>query len=312
MVDDIIETPNAKMTQRMPDASSSRYQSSIQSNALMSGPLELLRTAHPYLSWRSVVAGLFISFLCFAILMSLGMAVGGLALNRMVQTPGAQEGFPTGVAIWFIVTTLLSLFAGSYFAARIANFITARIGGAQGLVIASIFFSLFLWQIGLAVGWVGGGIARTVGAVGSSVDDVAQVMQNPQVSGLLDRLTGDLNLRSEPDVVVEGVIVRLVRGNENGAINYFARQANIPTEQARQRIGAVREDLQAAIQSTAVGATNMMTGAGWALFATMVIGAIAATMGGALGSRENLRHPISAEARDLIDERSIAGAAAGV
>ena len=99
---------------------------------------------HPFVSWRSIVAGLLVTLFTFATLMFLGMAVGGVALQGIVDQGSSARGFPIGAGIWLLLSTLLSLFAGSYFSGRVSSFLTSRSGAAQGLVIASLFFVLFL------------------------------------------------------------------------------------------------------------------------------------------------------------------------
>ncbi len=264
----------------------------------------------PYVSWRSVVAGLFITFLAFSILVTLGVAIGGLALDNMIEDRQGG-GLSMGVAIWFVISTLLALFAGGYFAARVSNFITPRVGGAQGLVIASIFFVAFLWQIGATLGWAGSTIGSALGAAGraagSQAGNIARLYDNPQVQVLIDRATANLNLRSEPEVVAQGVVGRLVAGNQEGAKNYLAYQAGITPAEADRRLGEIRAEFAATAEGVGRTAASVLAGAGWSLFGMMVLGSLAAAFGGGLGSRENLRHPISIEAREPYAARAPLG-----
>lgn len=94
-----------------------------------------LATSHPLISWRSVVAGLLIAFFTMIGLLGLGMGIGGISMSEETGIQGA--GMFTG--IWFTVSVLISLFLGSYFAARVSKFQYGRIGSAQGLVIAACF-----------------------------------------------------------------------------------------------------------------------------------------------------------------------------
>jgi len=249
----------------------------------------------PFISWRAVLAGIFVTLLTYATLMALGLAFGGLALNQVIENREGA-GLPTGAAIWFVLSTLISLFAGSYFAGRVSNFSAPRIGGAQGLVIAAVFFVLFLTQLGITLGWAGSSIAGAVGsagrAVGSQASNVARLMSNPKVQSLIDQAVGDLNLRSDPEVVAQGLATRLITGDPESAKNYLARQAGISPTEADRRINDIRTDFVAAAESTAKSAANVLMAAGWALFGMLLLGTLAACSGGALGSRENSRHPI--------------------
>ena len=124
----------------------------IDNRRVGSGFLESeLNTMHPLVSWRSVIAGLLVTLLTLSILVSLGMAFGGITMTD--DTSAQSAGIFTG--IWFLISSIIALFAGSYFAARISKFHLNRIGSAQGLVIASLFFGFMLWQTFSAIGWMG-------------------------------------------------------------------------------------------------------------------------------------------------------------
>jgi hypothetical protein len=113
-------------------------------------PLESeFSSLHPLVSWRSALAGLLVTYLCLGILSSLGLAFGGVTFSN-VGNVGANESSTASLAtaIWFLFAIIVSLFAGSYFAARISKFHTNIVGSAQGLVISSLFFAIFTWQIG--------------------------------------------------------------------------------------------------------------------------------------------------------------------
>jgi hypothetical protein len=253
---------------------------------------------HPLVSWRSVVAGLLVSLLCLAVLSSLGLAFGGISLMNN-DTTAARAGVATGV--WFLISALISLFAGSYFAARISKFHTNRIGSAQGVVIASLFFGLFLWQTMSAIGWAGRMAGSAVGGAANMVGQGAsQASQSPMVRNIVENAVGDLNLKSSPETVISGVASRLIQGDREGAKNYLARQAGITPAEADRRIAQVNTQIQNAMNQAAESGAKAMQGAGWSLFFTLVLGTAAAIGGGALGSRANLRKPLTREQVEAI------------
>jgi hypothetical protein len=258
---------------------------------------------HPLVSWRSVVAGLFVSFLTLAILLSLGIAFGGIGLDD--GTTAQNAGIFSGV--WFLVSSLIALFAGSYFAARISKFQNNRLGSAQGLVIASLFFGLFLWQTATALGWAGRAAGSAVSGASSAVGQgVSQLSGNQVVNNIVDDAIGDLNLRSEPSVVAQGVASRLISGNTEGAKNYLARQAGITPAEADQRIAALRSQVDQALVTAREQGAAALKALGWTLFATLLLGAAASVGGGALGSRANLRKPLTREQADAVEGYSAA------
>jgi hypothetical protein len=228
-----------------------------------------------------------------AMLIALGLGIGGLSIDE-TGTTASRAGIATGV--WFIISSLISVFAGSYFAARVSKFHTNRIGSAQGLVIASLFFGFFIWQSMAAIGWAG----RTVGsAIGGTASIVGSGMNaasdNTVVHNVVENAIGDLNLRSPPETVASGVISRLLRGDHDGAKNYLALQAGITPAEADRRISLLRGQVETATAQAREAASNAMKGAGWSLFLTLLLGTLAATTGGALGSRANLRKPLTRE-----------------
>lgn len=249
---------------------------------------------HPLVSWRSVIAGLLIAFLCMAILMSLGLAIGGVSLSNM-GTDASNAGRASG--IWFLIASLISVFAGSYYAARISKFHTHRIGSAQGLVITSLFFGLFMWQGISAIGWAGN---KMTGAVSGAASTMGQASDNPVVSGVVEDAIGDLNLKSSPQTVVSGVVTRLLRGDHEGAKNYLAMQAGVTPQEADRRIADLRGRVDTAMIQVRATAAKAMQGAGLMIFATLVLGCVAAIGGGALGSRANLRRPLTRDELEAV------------
>lgn len=247
---------------------------------------------YPLVSWRSVIAGFFVSFLCLAVLLSLGMAFGGITMDA---SGASLQGVGLYSGIWFVVSAVISLFAGSYFAARISQYHTNRIGSAQGLVIASLFFVFFLWQTFSAIGWVGRTATNAVGTTAQAVGTGAsQAAHSSTVNNIVQQALGDLNLRTDPQTVITGVATRLVQGDVEGAKTYLSAQTGISRAEANRRIDQLQAQVNQAMTQAQATAANALQGVGWSLFVTIVLGAAAAIGGGALGSRANVRKPLAA------------------
>jgi hypothetical protein len=255
-----------------------------------------IATMHPLISWRSVVAGTLVAFFSMIGLLGLGMAFGGIGLDA--DTSLSSAGIFTGV--WFLVSSLVSIFLGSYFAARVSKFQTGRIGSAQGLVIAALFLGFFLYQTIAAVGTIGSAAGSLVGNSASLIGQGAQqAAQSPAITSTVSNLTedalGDLNLRSDPQTVIMGVTSRLMNGNVEGAQTYLSRQTGITQAEASARISQLNTQVQQAIDQAKQGAATALKSAGWSLFLLVALGALAAIGGGALGSVTNFRKPLSRE-----------------
>lgn len=248
------------------------------------------------ISWRAVFAGVFVTFLCYMILMSLGLAVGGAGLRGVIQG-GGSEALPIGAAIWMVLATLISLFVGCYLASRVSGMIAPRVGGVQGLVISALFFIFLLSQVGATLGALGRGIGGAIGAAGSAVSDLSG---NPQVQDVVESALGGLNLKSPPDVVAKGIATRLVRGNNDAARNYLASQAGISSAQADARIAQIRTQLESTLKEVGGTVASALSIAGWSLFGALVLGSLAANLGGVAGARRNLTVDVVPERRQRV------------
>jgi hypothetical protein len=245
--------------------------------------------SHPLISWRSVVAGFIISLFFMVGFIGLGMAFGGIGMYD--GTTAANAGVFSG--IWFFASALISLFVGSYFAARISKFQSGRVGSAQGLVIAALFLGMFIYQSIGAIGGIsrmtGSVLGKTVGFVGASTDTLSS---SPMVRDVIEDSLGDLNLRSSPQRVVTGVASRLIKGNAEGAKTYLAAQAGISVAEADKRISAAKANVDKALISAREGAATALKTAGWSLFFLVFLGAISSVLGGSLGSLKNFKKPL--------------------
>lgn len=256
--------------------------------------------SHPLISWRSVVAGFIISLFFMVGFIGLGMAFGGIGMYD--GTTAANAGVFSG--IWFFASALISLFVGSYFAARISKFQSGRVGSAQGLVIAALFLGMFIYQSISAIGGIGrmtgSVLGKTVGIVGTSTEKLSE---SPIVRDVIEDSLGDLNFRSSPQKVVTGVASRLIRGNAEGAKTFLAAQAGISSIDADQRIAAAKDNVDKALIGAREGAATALKTAGWSLFFLVFLGAIASVLGGSLGSVTNFKKPLVK--RTVLKEQSV-------
>lgn len=248
---------------------------------------------HPLFSSRSVIAGLLVTFFFLSGFIGLGFAIGGVSMDQSTSF----EGMGMFSGIWFGVSALISLFIGSYFAARVSKFEDRRIGAFQGLIIASLFLGFFLYQTVQTIGGVGsvasnflGGSARVAG------QGMGKVIQNEEVrksfSNVIENTIGDLQLRNELETVAINIGNRLLRGDEEGAIDYLSQESGISREEAQIKLSQFRIQAEEMIGDAKNIAGDALKATGWTLFLMVLLGAISSVFGGALGSRANLRRPL--------------------
>lgn len=252
--------------------------------------------SHALISWRSIAAGLLIALFTMTGLIGLGLAFGGISMDE--ATSAKNVGIFTG--IWFIVSTILSLFVGSYYAARVSKFRMGRIGSAQGLVIAALFLGFFLYQTISAIGSISSATGAFLGKSGGiiaqgaeSASDSPAIMNT--ISSMSEDALGNLNLKSDPSTVAQGLGTRLLRGDAESAKNYLSFQAGISPAEADTYIAKVKSRVDKFIGDTKEGTATALRSTGWSLFLLVVLGGISAVAGGALGSVANFRKPLISE-----------------
>lgn len=120
----------------------------------------------PRISWGAVIAGVILSLIVYLIMSVLGTAIGASLLAPMSQpNPGRVFGFGSGV--WVIVTTVLAVFIGSYFAGRCAPVL----GWLHGLLAWAVMTLLLLYGMTSIIGGavsVAGNVAATTATVGAA------------------------------------------------------------------------------------------------------------------------------------------------
>jgi hypothetical protein len=252
-------------------------------------PVTQVISGRPHISWRAIFAGAFVAVLVEMLLTTLGVAVGGIGLERVVQQ-GGGTGLSIGAGIWFIASAIIALGCGGYASARVSGLVPSRVGGVEGLVVSALLFVALFAGIGSGLGALGKGTGALLGSAGRGVTDVAG---NEQVQSVVQGALGDMNLRSDPTQVAQGVASRLLSGDEQGAVNYLAAQAGIQPTEARIRMQQMRADLTSAAKGVGQSMARGVQLAGWTMFLTILLGSAAGLLGGALGARRNFRQPMS-------------------
>jgi hypothetical protein len=133
----------------------------------------------PRLSWGSVIAGVILSSIVYLVMSVLGTAIGASLLSPLSQ-PNPLHGFGFGSGVWVIVTTVLAVFIGSYFAGRCAPVL----GWLHGLLSWAVMTLLVLFGMTSLIGGAistAGSVAATsaqVGAATTSQSNIGSSMVN--------------------------------------------------------------------------------------------------------------------------------------
>ncbi|WOD14962.1 YrzE family protein [Paraburkholderia kirstenboschensis] len=141
----------------------------------------------PRLSWGPIFAGVILSMIVYLVMSVLGTAIGASLLAPMSK-PDPLQGFGFGSGVWVIITTVLAVFVGSYYAGRCAPVL----GWLHGLLAWAVMTLFILYGMtSLITGAVStaGSVAATSAQVGataanqgggtnSMVDTAKQQMQS--------------------------------------------------------------------------------------------------------------------------------------
>lgn len=199
-------------------------------------------------SWGSIFAGAVIALATQIVLALIGVAIGLATLDPATGNTPSGTALGTGAAIWLVISSLVSLFFGGYVAARLAGRFN---GWLHGLITWGTLTLLTLMLLTTAAGQlVGAASGLTNFAVNK--DNKVSILP-PALQQQVDQLKGQVNQSADQAVA----------------------QAQATDPQTRE--AQARDVGQKAATGGAVG-----TGAA-AL--AMILGAVAAAVGGRTGER---------------------------
>jgi MFS family permease len=198
----------------------------------------------PRISWGAVIAGVILSLIVYLIMSVLGTAIGASLLAPMSQpNPGRVFGFGSGV--WVIVTTVLAVFVGSYFAGRCAPVL----GWLHGLLAWAVMTLLLLY-----------GMTSIIGGAVSVAGNVAVATANV------------------------GAAASNQGGQGTASLADSAKQQAQAALDGGASAGASADAQQDAMQATQTAARGIAR-ATWYSFAALLVGAIIAVVSGSAGFR---------------------------
>ena len=273
---------------------------------------------HRRISWGALIGGV-VLVVCVQLLLSLlgaGIGLGTVNVNAG-STPDASS-IGIGAGIWWIVSSIIALAFGGFASAWLAGVELRWDGVLHGLITWGISSLLTIWLLSSAIGGVVGGGASALGSLassaGSGVKDAAQplaqaagitpdVLQQ-QAQAYLRPVNTDPATMSPQDAQKE-LVTDLATYARGGADAPAAKARIIAISAAQQRITPDQaskqfDDTQAKLQQekaqaiqTAKNAADASASAAsktsFAAFADLLIGAIAAAIGGSLAVQRRVR-----------------------
>lgn len=260
-------------------------------------PPSLLRRV----SWGAILAGVAIALSLQLLFNLLGLGIGASTIDPgHGDTPGA--GLAVGAGIWFAISALLSLWAGGWAAGHLAGVPNNKDGMLHGFTTWSMTTLATIMLLSSAVGGIIGGSASILGKAASMSGQGAQAVA-PALTGLVSQATGitpdDVKQQagavvSDPSfqtfasqIVTQGGVTPEARA---GLAQLVAQKQGISPQQADAEVSSWQQKLEqgkeqakaASLDAADKAASSVSKTAIWS-FLALLLGAIAATVGGRMG-----------------------------
>jgi len=149
-----------------------------------------VHAAAPRVSWAAILAGVTVALVLQLLLGVLGIAIGSSTIDPL-REQNPTGGLGTGAGIWFVVTGLISLFAGGWTAGRLAGIPRTIDSSLHGVLTWGIATLLTFYLLTTTVGAVIGGAARALGQ-GATLLGQGVAAASPQVA---DAVRGEMKER---------------------------------------------------------------------------------------------------------------------
>ncbi len=273
---------------------------------------------HRRISWPALFGGvvLVVAVQLLLSLLGAGIGLGTVNTNAGTTPDGSTLGISAGV--WWVVSSIIALAFGGYVSAWMAGVEGRWDGVLHGLVTWGIATLLTIYLLSSAVGSIIGGGFSAIGGVasaaGSGIKDAAQPIA--QASGLspdvlqqqaqayLQPANPDPATMSPQDAqkALATNLATYAKGGPDAAaakdqiVAIMAAQQHVSTDQAAKQF----DDAQAKLQQTkaqavqtakkaADASASAASDTSFAVFVDLLLGAIAAAIGGAVAIQRRVR-----------------------
>jgi polyhydroxyalkanoate synthesis regulator phasin len=266
------------------------------------------------MSWGAVLAGAVVALSVQLLLTLLGLGIGLATVDPAAGgTPDAATfGIATGV--FYAIVTLLSLFFGGWVAGRLAGMPVRTDGLLHGLVTWSVAMLVLLYVVTTSVGAI---LSGTLGMVGTALQaagqgaqaaagaaaesDIGQQAMNAiqrqaqQLLGQAQQATGAQDTSELLDRVMAIAQGGVSEQEQQQIVDQIVQETGVTREEAQAQLqqlqtqyqeaaAAAEEQARQAAQATAQAVSQ---GAFWS-FVALLCGAIAAAVGGLVGTPRDL------------------------
>jgi hypothetical protein len=264
------------------------------------------------MSWGAVLAGTAVALVAQVLFTLLGLAIG-LTITEPLSDQTSWEGIGIGAGVWWLVTSLTSLFLGGWAAARLAGMPLRQDAILHGVVTWALVTLISLYLVIAGTGAVIGGTLNVVqqgiqltGSVAPQITDTLSGQQGPspeqiqaEVTEIIQATDSNTAAPEVPtDVTVQDISAALQQFLQQGdeadrqtVINILTERTQMSETEARNTVVEFEQRYQQLGQSAAdvaQDATDAVAMSAWWAFFALLAGAIAAVVGSALGVPRDL------------------------
>ena len=261
-------------------------------------------------SWGAILAGVVASLVVQLLLNILGVGLGASAIDvgNAGNDPTAGNASLTALG-WTVAAGIVASFVGGLVAGRLSGAATRGTASWHGFVSWATATMVIAFLLTSAVGGIVGGtfsaLSSTVsGAAHTAASAVGGGVQLGAQSGGTDGLQDKVKQLIHPDdaQTAQTDVTAYVRDTLNGndsaasadkerAVNSLAKAANVSPDEARTRLDRATQQAKQAADQAKQAATQAaeatrkgVASAGIYGFVALVLGAVAAFLGGAVGA----------------------------
>ncbi len=272
---------------------------------------------HRRISWAALFGGAVVVVAVQLLLSLLGAGIGlGTVDTNAGNTPSASS-LGMGAGLWWVISSCIALFAGGYVSAWLAGVEIRTDGVLHGIVTWGIASLLTFWLLTSAIGGVIGGgfsaLGSVVSATGSGVSEAAKPiaqaagvtpdMIQDQAQAYLQPTNPDPATMSPQDAqkAIATNLTTYVAGGSDAAaakeriVNIMGAQMKISHDDAAKKfddaqakLKQTRDQAVQTAKNTADASAAAASKTAFAGFGVLLLGLIAAAIGGSLGVQRRL------------------------
>lgn len=205
-----------------------------------------VRSLTKRISWGAVLAGAVLALVIQLSLSLLGLGIGLGTIDPLTEQ-NPMAGIGVGAAIWWVATTLVSLYLGAGVAARLAGMPRPTDGLLHGLLTWSVVTLLTFYLLTTTVGRIIGGVTSVAGRALSGISSGVAAVAPQAGDAIQNELQSQgLDLR---DLKQQARLLLRQTGKAQLAPDNLERQARATGQVAKDEAGQAAANPQQANQS---------------------------------------------------------------